>query len=768
MEIMSKKRLQLGYRGWTSCRSIALASILAVGTVLLVTVASYGTGPIPETQVEIEVDELLSTSWHQHGDYKLLTPYNLTGGYHERLGCWSVALAQILYHQRLQPHGSQKYEGEYYDIAECFSHPFRWNEIRADLEASPNPSVGQIIETALYCYYVSVTVEKDFGTGSYDLGASGRAKELEEHFSCSTEIRLAEAPLAWPTLTYTSDMIRVEELIRKELDQGCPLMLYTEGVDLSNDSLGHAMVIDGYGESATGDFVVHLNAGLGGSHDGWYALWEEIGMGNWHFLQTAVREVIKVMPRSRLWPVLVPSLDIPPLVLEYLIDRLGSADRLPEAFDFVGTTAALLVDVFGESKVAHARTWAVDFQDFVNLLLGFVMEGTGPGGALISIDGIGAGEPVLWHAFDLYPEPDPIPVCMQGQDLCISFALKSVVSGDRVVDRTANLLLTKVEPNGLSTVLTWKMIPYSAASGQYDVCLDTGGLEPGIYDLCLGTSRDGVNRRIEIEVVEVYPIPGVAPLLTTAWTQGGSYMSHAEEMLETSKTALGCWSTAYAQLFYYHGLSPHGTQTYTCKSNDQPQDEAEHDVEVEHEIFVDFDRYSFAPGFFDGTSPTMVHDIAEYCFLTAVAVKKNLFGLNYAWEVDLPELGTSEQVADEVARHYSVEARWYPYLDFVSRDDPDLQQLITSELHEGRPIWLYTQKGVEGHAMVIDGYQYVGDAFEVHLNMGWGRGPSNTWYEFASGKPIHTKYDDGERFWLVTIRPVNRPGSVTPRPAESP
>jgi len=311
------------------------------------------------------------------------------------------------------------------------------------------------------------------------------------------------------------------------------------------------------------------------------------------------------------------------------------------------------------------------------------------------------------------------------------------------------------------------VIPYDAASGQYQVCLDTGGIEPGIYDLYLGTSRDGVNRRIEIEVVEVQATLGVAPLLTTEWAQGGRYMSHAEEMLETSKTALGCWSTAYAQLFYYHGLSPHGTQTYTCRSNDRPEAEAEHDVEAVHEISVDFDSYSFGPAFFAGTSSTLEHDIAEYCFLTAVAVKKNLFGLNYVWEVHLPELGTSEQVADEVAQHYSVETCRYPYLDFASRDDPDLQRLITSELHEGRPIWLYTQKGAEGHAMVIDGYRYVGDTFEMHLNMGWGPG-ANGWHEFTDGKAIHSDFDDGQRFWLVTVRPVNRPGSVRPRPAESP
>ena len=47
---------------------------------------------------------LLTTKWGQHDPYHEKTPTG-SGGTHYRLGCWSVAIGQIIRHHELQSHG---------------------------------------------------------------------------------------------------------------------------------------------------------------------------------------------------------------------------------------------------------------------------------------------------------------------------------------------------------------------------------------------------------------------------------------------------------------------------------------------------------------------------------------------------------------------------------------------------------------------------------------------------------------------------------------
>jgi len=771
MQARNRQKSRVGRRSRIPYRPIALMCILAVGSVLFVAAASYGAGPVPEGQVVVEVDELLTTKWSQHDDYKRFTPANPTTGEHERLGCLSVAIAQIMFYHRIQPSGKQTYDccrvdtstqpccanatpsDLSYQISEDFNHVFRWDRIHPDFSAkdpgTKMPDEDEINETALYCYYAAAIVRKNFGYNDcayIDAKLKQIRPEIAEHYSCRISEKIEGAVLPGDVILNRTN---VETLIERELRHARPVLFFTDN---------HWMPIDGFGRTKAGEFCVHINLGWG-EGGGWFAFWDKIESGSW--ASDEKREVYSI---TRL----------PPSLLEIDPDLIRVFWEIPwlevALQDFLDVYLSWLREVCGEARVSHALRWARDAQDFADLLVGFVMEGTGPGGSVVTIDGVGVGEAVTWYAHDPYPEPDPMPVCVKGQDLCISFTLKSAISGESLVDKTANLLLTQVEPDGIPAILSWEMIPYSATAEPYHMCLDTSDLDPGIYDIYLGTSRDGTSRRIRIEVVEIQTTLGVAPLLTTEWAQGGDFMRHAEEMLETSKTALGCWSTAYAQIFYYHGLSPHGTQTYTCTSNDQPEDEVEHKVEVKHEISIDFDSYSFGLDFFDGTSSTMADDIAEYCFLTAVAIRKNLFGTGYVWRIEPPFRGTSDTVADAVEDYYAVDTLHTSHEVLASRDSPLAQFLITSELHEGRPLWLYVQSADDndGHAMVIDGYRYVGESFEVHLNMGWGPGDDNDWYPFSDGKPILQQHDDGQRFWLVTVRPVTRPGSVTTRPAESP
>jgi len=210
--------------------------------------------PVPVLAGARRVEPLLTTRWGQRHPYNLFAPVNPTTGKHERLGCWSVAIAQILKHLRLQPYGYQHYKGDLYTIDEHFGHIFDWRLIADALNEHSSPE--EVRETALFCYYIAVVVQKNFGTGRYMGNSDVIRAELHDHCHCTTR-RVS-------TAHHTPR--EIESFISAELEQGRPLMLYVRP---------HAIVIDGY-RVIRGDFEVHINFGWYGLCDGWYRLWGEI------------------------------------------------------------------------------------------------------------------------------------------------------------------------------------------------------------------------------------------------------------------------------------------------------------------------------------------------------------------------------------------------------------------------------------------------------------------------------------------------------------
>jgi hypothetical protein len=58
----------------------------------------------------------------------------------------------------------------------------------------------------------------------------------------------------------------------------------------------------------------------------------------------------------------------------------------------------------------------------------------------------------------------------------------------------------------------------------------------------------------------------VPHLLRTEWDQADIYSKHTP-----TQVRLGCWSTAIAQILYYHKLSPKGKVNYQCTLGYQNQ-----------------------------------------------------------------------------------------------------------------------------------------------------------------------------------------------------
>ncbi|MBN1525104.1 MAG: C10 family peptidase [Spirochaetales bacterium] len=205
-----------------------------------------------------EILPLLKTSWKQRDGYARFTPDN------QRLGCWSVALAQILFYHGLVPAGSTSYQGTHYDVSADFDHPpVKIDAITAKIDSdTPEKSA---IETARFLYYVSLITGKDFGTGGYIGNTDVRRARLEKHFPVKTSrIRYPE-----------SSKDQIIAFITGELAEKRPLLIYITGSTVGEEGKSHALVIDGLRNSESG-VEVHLNFGWEGVSDGWFTLFQPI------------------------------------------------------------------------------------------------------------------------------------------------------------------------------------------------------------------------------------------------------------------------------------------------------------------------------------------------------------------------------------------------------------------------------------------------------------------------------------------------------------
>lgn len=238
-------------------------------------------------------------------------------------------------------------------------------------------------------------------------------------------------------------------------------------------------------------------------------------------------------------------------------------------------------------------------------------------------------------------------------------------------------------------------------------------------------------------------------LLKTQWYQTGPYARFTP-----NQDRLGCWSTAYAQILYYHRLKPTGRVTYDCSSGQK--------------IDLNLDQYQFDWNLFANeisanTPQKTSEQVAHYCFATASVVRKDSGSSNYSRR-------SLSSVLD-IGAHFAVDAEIYVYLienppipievlaartrnEGVSNvvNKAQIVTLLTTELDAHRPVYFYFANLKEfGHATVIDGLRRQGDRYMVHINFGDVALARNRWYDLFA--PIEVK-DDHVCRAFVTIKPV--------------
>ncbi len=189
---------------------------------------------------------LVATRWSQEGAYAALTPKR------QALGCWSVAFAQVVAFHRLTPGGTVHYTTRGgIEINESLSPPVQWERVVPEILPQTPPESAR--ETARFCYYLALIVQKDFGREEY-VDIARVPEEVAEH--CGCRVRKVESGF--------------NDLVVAELRANRPVVAYFNDIlDINIVRNGHAAVIDGTAEN-DGHLMVHLNFGWGGASDGWY------------------------------------------------------------------------------------------------------------------------------------------------------------------------------------------------------------------------------------------------------------------------------------------------------------------------------------------------------------------------------------------------------------------------------------------------------------------------------------------------------------------
>jgi hypothetical protein len=221
-------------------------------------------------------------------------------------------------------------------------------------------------------------------------------------------------------------------------------------------------------------------------------------------------------------------------------------------------------------------------------------------------------------------------------------------------------------------------------------------------------------------------------LLKTEWDQAGIYARYTP-----TRVRVGCWSTAVAQIFYYHKLLPKSTVSYQCEEGYQINENLE-SYQINWDMFVN--------KIDDKTSEESVGQVAKYSYLTAVAMRKD-FGTGHH------NLGGNgfKAFKNILETHFDCIVNVYQYdKGIFKQEKSQIVKIIRKEVKASRPVALWIGNPKWGHAVVIDGYLKKGDLFLVHINQGMG-GPGNGVYDLFS--PIVPRY--GDMYWreILTIKP---------------
>ena len=178
----------------------------------------------------------------------------------------------------------------------------------------------------------------------------------------------------------------------------------------------------------------------------------------------------------------------------HFLDELNKAKRALVGIDLMNTfglsfeEALELIDEFGWMHVRNAlRKCGGDFDRFMILLVGYGIGGPAGGGG--SFLGGGAAGTLGISSY-----------CV-GCEIPLMLELLHPVTGEIVDDATVSFSVCRTLEDGTAEIVLFGVVPFDPALGAYAVNVETDTLEPGFYDIYLG-SDDGRSQHFQVEIFE--------------------------------------------------------------------------------------------------------------------------------------------------------------------------------------------------------------------------------------------------------------------------
>lgn len=224
---------------------------------------------------DVRVAPLIQSTWDQSDGYKT---YNYYTPNNYVCGCVATMLAQILRYYEWPTTSVVPFEGECMvgtniyklssmSVTNCTAIGGMYDWVKMTLKPDNSTPTENRREIAKLCYDAGVSVNMMWsGTGSGALMADVRDALVEDWGYVDAHLVVYDYPTKdYPVPEHPYDFEELKRIVVSNCEAGRPI-----GYGISGDSGGHAVVIDGYGYSSSGDFYMHINPGWGGSANAWY------------------------------------------------------------------------------------------------------------------------------------------------------------------------------------------------------------------------------------------------------------------------------------------------------------------------------------------------------------------------------------------------------------------------------------------------------------------------------------------------------------------
>lgn len=215
--------------------------------------------------------------------------------------------------------------------------------------------------------------------------------------------------------------------------------------------------------------------------------------------------------------------------------------------------------------------------------------------------------------------------------------------------------------------------------------------------------------------------PAVAPMSSTMWAQEAPYNDLCP-LLSGSRTAAGCVAIAVAQAMKVHQWPARGTG-----SNEYTYTLIEAEGNPTMSVSSDFAAHTYQwdqmlDSYLDGSTAGQREAVAQLAFDCGVAASTEYSASSAARSIDAGR-GMLEHFAYDKGMRY-LDRKWLAYSEW--------EEIIYSQLLQGRPV-VYSGSGeTTGHTFLIDGADGCGF---FHFNWGW-YGISDGYYSLADLSPV--------------------------------